>query len=49
MHLTPEDKAIGKENFYAAIGSNVKGLERRDFLEARIAERVQDKIGRAHV
>ncbi len=30
MHLTPEEKAIGKENFNAAIGSK---LVRRDFLE----------------
>ncbi len=30
MHLTPEQRNIGKENFYAAIGSD---LLRRDFLK----------------
>ena len=42
MNLTPEQKAIGKENFYAAIGSNVKGPGRepgrREFLQQRISE-----------
>ena len=30
MHLTPEEKAIGKENFHGAIGSE---FTRRDFLK----------------
>jgi hypothetical protein len=32
MHLTPEEKAVGKENFY-----NVLGVTRRDFLKAGVA------------
>ncbi len=32
MHLTPEEKAVGKENF-----QNVIGVTRRDFLKAGIA------------
>ncbi len=32
MHLSPEEKAVGKENFY-----NVLGVTRRDFLKAGIA------------
>ena len=42
MNLTPEQKAIGKENFFAAIGSNVPGPDgeppRREFLEQRIRD-----------
>ena len=42
MNLSPEDKAVGKENFHAAIGSDVRVSEsdpnRREFLEARIGE-----------
>lgn len=42
MHLKPEDLAIGKENFYAAIGSNVRGpggsASQREFLLARIQD-----------
>jgi len=45
MNLTSENKAIGKENFYAAIGSDVKpkkdGVEmpgRRDVLKERIEQ-----------
>ncbi len=40
MNLTPEEKAIGKENFQAAIGSDVpdaKGVSRREFLRTGIA------------
>jgi len=40
MNLTPEEKAIGRENFHAAIGSNVPdadGVSRRDFLKQGIA------------
>ncbi len=39
MNLTPEEKAVGKENFCAAIGSDVKnksGESRRDFLKQGI-------------
>ncbi|MBN2473894.1 MAG: Gfo/Idh/MocA family oxidoreductase [Pirellulales bacterium] len=39
MNLTPEEKAVGKENFCAAIGSDVKdkhGESRRDFLKKGI-------------
>ena len=43
MHLTPEDQAIGKENFYATIGSDVRGpkgikTSQRAFLKERIGE-----------
>ena len=37
MNLTPEEKAVGKENFHAAIGSDVTPKEneesRREFLK----------------
>jgi len=33
MNLTPEEKAVGKENFYAAVGSE---LTRRDFLKGSV-------------
>jgi predicted dehydrogenase len=39
MNLTPEERAVGKENFCAAIGSKVKdarGVSRRDFLKQGI-------------
>ncbi len=42
MHLKPEDLAIGRENFHAAIGSNVPGpggsASQREFLLARIQD-----------
>jgi len=34
MHLTPEQKAIGQQNFYSAVGSQ---FTRRDFLVSTIA------------
>ncbi len=37
MYLSPEEKAIGKENFYAAIGSK---LIRRDLLKKAIKTEV---------
>lgn len=40
MYLTAEEKAIGKENFSAAIGSDTgdsRGVNRRDFLKRAIA------------
>jgi len=42
MNLTPEDRAIGKENFYAAIGSP---LVRRDFLQQQIRQGLASKKG----
>ncbi len=49
MRLTDEQKAIGRENFYAAIGSGVKGPNgepsRREILQQRIQEDL--KAGRA--
>ncbi len=42
MHLKPEDLAVGKENFFAAIGSNARGpggsASQREFLMARIQD-----------
>ncbi len=42
MNLSPEDKAVGKENFHAAIGSDVRLSDsdpnRREFLQERIDE-----------
>ncbi len=42
MHLMPEDLAVGKENFFAAIGSDAKGpggsASQREFLTARIQD-----------
>ena len=44
MHLKPEDLAVGKENFFAAIGSDVKGPggspSRREYLVARIQDAI---------
>ena len=34
MNLSPEEKAVGKDNFHAAIGSE---LTRRQFLERGLA------------
>jgi predicted dehydrogenase len=42
MNLTAEEKAIGKENFYNAIGSD---LTRRDFLKGTIAAGVVSGAG----
>jgi len=42
MYLTDEQKAIGKENFFAAIGSE---LVRRDFLKTGIAQNLESKKG----
>ncbi len=42
MHLTPEEKAIGKENFHAAIGSK---LLRQDFLETGIKQGIASGSG----
>ena len=42
MNLSPEDKAIGKENFHAAIGSE---LTRREFLQGSIAAASVGGIG----
>ena len=40
MYLSPEEEAIGRENFNAAIGSdtrNSRGVNRREFLKAALA------------
>ena len=42
MYLSPEEKAIGKENFYAAIGSK---LIRRDLLKKAIKAEVASGKG----
>jgi len=42
MNLTPEQKAIGKDNFYAAIGSP---LTRRQFLEGSLAAGAISGVG----
>ena len=42
MNLTPEEKAIGKENFHAAIGSE---LTRREFLMGTLAAGVVSGAG----
>jgi predicted dehydrogenase len=42
MYLSPEEKAIGRENFYAAIGSK---LIRRDLLKKSIKEEVRSGKG----
>ncbi len=42
MHLTPEEKKIGQENFYGAIGSEVT---RREFLQTALAEGVISGAG----
>jgi len=42
MHLTPEQKEIGKRNFYAAVGDSPT---RRDFLKAGIAAGAIGGIG----
>ena len=34
MHLKPEQREIGKENFYASVGSE---FTRRDFLKGSVA------------
>ncbi len=36
MNLTPEEKAIGKENFYAAVGGT-PDLTRREFIKGTVA------------
>ncbi len=42
MHLKPEDLAVGRENFFAAIGSDARGpggsASQREFLLARIED-----------
>jgi len=44
MNLTPEEKAIGRENFYAAVGSNLKihgeSQSPRDFLKQAVVRGV---------
>ena len=40
MNLSPEEKEVGKENFYAAIGSKAV---RRDFLQKAIRQGVASK------
>lgn len=50
MNLSPEEKATGKENFHAAIGSDLKntqGTSRREFLKAAIAAGISTKGGLA--
>jgi predicted dehydrogenase len=42
MNLSPEERAIGKENFYGAIGSE---LTRREFLERSIAAAAVTGVG----
>ncbi|NQU24690.1 MAG: Gfo/Idh/MocA family oxidoreductase, partial [Candidatus Nealsonbacteria bacterium] len=42
MNLTPEDKAVGKVNFQAAIGSD---LTRRKFLQGGIEKNISSKNG----
>lgn len=48
MNLSPEERAIGKENFHAVIGSDFTGTERtsrREFLKAAIAAGIAAKGG----
>ena len=50
MYLSPEDRAIGRENFNAAIGSDVKdsqGVSRRGFLKRAIAAGIAARGGLA--
>src|SRR5258708_330496 len=42
MNLTPEEKTVGKENFYAAVGSE---LTRREFLMGTVAAGVVSGAG----
>ncbi len=42
MNLTPEEKAIGKDNFYAAVGSP---LTRREFLQGSLAAGAISGVG----
>ncbi len=42
MNLSPEERAIGKENFNAAIGSE---LTRREFLERSVAAAAVTGVG----
>jgi len=42
MHLTPEERALGKQNFNAAIGS---GLTRREFLQGSFAAAAVSGVG----
>ncbi len=42
MNLSPEERAVGKENFQAAIGSE---LTRREFLERSIAAAAVSGVG----
>ncbi len=44
MNLTPEEKAIGKENFYAAVGGSPE-LTRREFIKGTIAAGVVSGAG----
>ena len=44
MNLTPEDKAVGRANYYGAVGAldqsnyqDASGVSRRDFLKGVIA------------
>ncbi len=45
MHLKPEDLAVGRENFFAAIGSDAQGpggsASQREFLLARIQDSLE--------
>ncbi len=45
MHLKPEDLAVGKENFFAAIGSDAQGpggsASQREFLMARTQDALE--------
>jgi len=45
MHLQPEDLAVGKENFFAAIGSDARGpggsASQREFLMPRIQDALE--------
>jgi len=42
--LTPEERAVGKSNFYAAVGSDIT-LDRRKFLEGTLAAGVVSGAG----
>jgi predicted dehydrogenase len=44
MNLTPEEKAVGKENFYAAVGGAPE-LSRREFIKGTVAAGVVSGAG----
>src|SRR5262249_51195871 len=44
MNLTPEEKAVGKENFYKAVGGSPE-LTRREFIKGTIAAGVVSGAG----